>query len=72
MTRCHAPYFINITRGVYHYVRLCYHIISIKFVKATRKILFNAELKWTYLSAFVPLTHRDTESIFMSFVRNRA
>ena len=28
----------NLVVRVYHYVRLCYHIISIKFVTATMKV----------------------------------
>jgi len=48
MTRYRILHCTNLIRRVYHYVRLCYHIISIKFVKATRKMLFDANLKLTY------------------------
>jgi len=48
MTRYRVLHRTNLIRRVYHYVRLCYHIISIKFVKATRKMLFDANLKLTY------------------------
>ena len=50
MTYVHVVKFIILTLRVYHYVRLCYHIISIKFVKATRKMLFHDTTTSTCLS----------------------